>query len=140
MGPPDKLSDSMEKVVLDAQALFELQKTILPPILEDLRKKIISEEIQVIIPTIAISELLWKMRKWGKLNEFQKAYSIWKQSSNIIIDSFDEKVIDLMVKNASSFELHDEIIAMTCLKYKTNIIYGKDWNFDANFKLILKKW
>jgi predicted nucleic acid-binding protein len=130
----------METVIIDAQALFYLQKKKIPPILEELRTKLIEGKIKAIIPTIAIAELLWKMHRWGKLVEFKKAYEIWKQSQNIIIDSFDEKIIDLMSQNEISEELHDEIIAMTCHKYNTKIIYANDQNFEENYKLTLRKW
>lgn len=134
------IGENMEKVIIDAQALFEMQKSEIPPILEELREEIIKGTVQAIIPTVAIAELMWKMRKWGKLDAFKLAYTLWKQSPNIIIDNFDQKILDLMITNESSFELHDEIIAMTCLKYDTNIIYGRDWNFDKNFHLKLRKW
>ncbi len=47
-------------VVLDAIALFYLQKKDPPEVLKNLQQDIISRKINVIIPTIAISEILWK--------------------------------------------------------------------------------
>ncbi len=34
-----------------------------------------------------------------------------------------------MIENEKSNELHDEIIAMTCYKYSTNLIYTRDLKF-----------
>ena len=76
----------------------------------------------------------------GKLAEFSKAFTLWKESPNIIIDSFDTEILDLMLQNETSEELHDEIIVMTCQKYQTKIIYAKDNNFKDNFNLRLRKW
>jgi predicted nucleic acid-binding protein len=130
----------MESVVLDAQALFYLQKIEIPPNLSELREKIIRGNIRVIIPTIVIAELLWKMRHWGRLQEFNSAFITWKETSNIIIDSFDIKILEIMRQNADSKELHDEIIASTCKKYKTDVIYTKDDNFRKNYGLRIMNW
>lgn len=131
-----------EKAVIDTQVLFyfhyEYQK--IPLILQQLKRKVIDGGITVIIPTIAIAELFWKMRKAGKINVFKKALNRWKSSENIIIDDFDLKIIQLMLKNAESHELHDEIIAMTCKKYNTDIIYSKDKKFKELFNLQLRSW
>ncbi|GAH21928.1 unnamed protein product, partial [marine sediment metagenome] len=112
----------IEKAVIDAQVLFyfhyDYQK--IPPILQQLKKKVINGEITVILPTIAIAELLWKMRKAGKTSAFKEALNRWESSENIIIDDFNMTIIKLMLKNAKSHELHDEIIAMTCKKHDTN--------------------
>jgi predicted nucleic acid-binding protein len=132
----------METVVIDAQALFYLQKTEIPKLLNELRQDIMEGKIRAIIPTIAISELLWKVRRTGDIY-FQKlriSVENWKKSPNIIIDSFDNKIIDLMLQNKESYELHDEIIAMTCLKYDTSIIYTKDPKFEDIWHLELRKW
>ena len=45
-----------------------------------------------------------------------------------------------MLKNVKSHELHDEIIAMTCKKHDTAIIYSKDKRFKEIFNLQLKSW
>jgi len=131
-----------EKAVIDAQVLFyfhyEYQK--IPLILQQLKKKVIEGEITVIIPTIAIAELLWKMRRAGKTSEFKEALNRWKNSENIIIDDFNLEILQLMLKNAKSHELHDEIIAMTCKKHDTDIIYSKDKKFKEIFNLQLKSW
>ena len=130
---------SYEKyVVLDAVALFYFQISKMPKILKDLQQRIIDGEIAAIIPTIAISEILWKLRKEGvkELENLKIAYLNWKKSPNIIIDSFDVEILDEMMESKESYELHDEIIAMTCIKYKTKIIYTKDkklrdfWNLE----------
>ena len=132
----------IEKAVIDAQVLFyfhyDYQK--IPPILQQLKKKVINGEITVILPTIAVAELLWKMRKAGKTSAFEEALNRWESSENIIIDDFNVTIIKLMVKNAKSHELHDEIIAMTCKKYDTNIIYSNDKKFKEIFNLQLRSW
>ncbi|KKM76841.1 hypothetical protein LCGC14_1376030 [marine sediment metagenome] len=131
-----------EKVVIDAQVLFyfhyDYQK--IPSILQQLKKKVIDGEVTVILPTIAIAELLWKMRKAGKTSAFNKALNRWEISENIIIDDFNLEIIKLMLKNAKSHELHDEIIAMTCKKHKTDIIYSTDKKFKEIFNLQLRTW
>jgi predicted nucleic acid-binding protein len=131
-----------EKAVIDAQVLFyfhyEYQK--IPLILQKLKKKVINGEITVILPTIAIAELLWKMRRAGKINAFEEALNRWENSENIIIDDFNLEIIKLMIKNAESHELHDEIIAMTCKKHNTDIIYSKDKKFKEIFNLQLRSW
>jgi predicted nucleic acid-binding protein len=131
-----------EKVVIDAQVLFyfhyDYQK--IPLILQQLKKKVISGDITVIIPTIAIVELLWKMRKAGKISVFKEALNRWEKSENIIIDDINLEIIQLMLKNAESHELHDEIIAMTCKKHDTDIIYSKDKKFKELFNLQLRSW
>ncbi len=132
----------IEKAILDAQVLFyfhyDYQK--IPPILQQLKKKVINGAITAIIPTIAIAELLWKMRRVGKIDAFKEALSRWESSENIIIDSFNLEIIKLMSKNAKSHELHDEIIALTCKKYGTDIIYTKDKKFKSLFNLQLRSW
>ncbi|MBA7646069.1 hypothetical protein ES703_53830 [subsurface metagenome] len=132
----------IEKAVIDAQVLFYFHYNYqkIPPILQQLKKKVINGEITVILPTIAIAELLWKMRKAGKTNAFEEALNRWESSENIIIDDFNMTIIKLMLKNAKSHELHDEIIAMTCKKHDTNIIYSNDKKFKEIFNLQLRSW
>ena len=131
-----------EKVVIDAQVLFyfhyDYQKV--PSNLQQLKKKVIDGDVNVIIPTIAIAELLWKMRKAKKISEFKEALSRWEKSENVIIDDFNLESIKLMLKNTKNHELHDEIIAMTCKKHDTDIIYSKDKKFKEIFHLQLRSW
>ncbi|MFX1557792.1 MAG: type II toxin-antitoxin system VapC family toxin [Promethearchaeota archaeon] len=131
-----------EKAVIDAQVLFYFHYDYkkIPVLLQQLKKKVIDGEITIIIPTIAISELIWKMRKAGKIDSVKKAIKRWEQSENVIIDNFDIEIIKLMLKNVESHELHDEIIAMTCKKYNTGIIYSTDNKFEEIFKLKLRSW
>ncbi len=129
-------------VVLDAVALFYLQKKDPPKVLKNLQQEIINRKIIVVIPTIAISEILWKLRKEGKeaLKILQGDYVRWKMSPNIIIDSFDTEILERMIELKNSYELHDEIIAMTCIKYKTKIIYTKDSKFKDFWGLDPISW
>ncbi len=131
-----------EIVVIDAQVLFyfhyDYQKV--PSMLQELKKKVIDGKITVIIPTIAIAELYWKMRKVGKTNVVKEALDRWEKSENVIIDDFNLEIIKLMLDNMESHELHDEIIAMTCKKHDTNIIYSTDKKFEDIFKLKLRSW
>jgi predicted nucleic acid-binding protein len=131
-----------EKVVIDAQVLFYFHYDYekIPLMLQKLKKKVIDGEITAIIPTIAISELLWKMRKVGKITAVKKAIERWEKSENVIIDNFDIEIIKLMLKNVESHELHDEVIALTCIKHNTNIIYSTDKKFNEIFKLQLRSW
>jgi predicted nucleic acid-binding protein len=131
-----------EKAVIDAQVLFyfHYDYSKVPLMLQELKNKVINGEITVIIPTIAISELVWKMRKTGKIDEVKRAIERWEKSENVIIDNFDIEIIKLMLKNIESHELHDEIIAMTCKKYNTSIIYSTDKKFEEIFKLKLRSW
>ncbi len=131
-----------EIAVVDAQVLFYFHYDYkkIPLLLQELKKEVIKGDIIVVIPTIAISELFWKMRKAGKISAFKKALARWEVSENIIIDDFDLKIIKLMLNNAESHELHDEIIAMTCRKYDTNIIYSTDKKFEEVFGLQLRSW
>ena len=131
-----------EKAVIDAQVLFYFHYDYnkVPLMLQELKNKVIDGEITVIIPTIAISELVWKMRKTGKIEAVKRALERWEKSENVIIDDFDIEIIKLMLKNVESHELHDEIIAMTCKKYNTSIIYSTDKKFEEIFKLKLRSW
>ena len=131
-----------EIAVVDAQVLFYFHYDYkkIPLLLQELKKEVIKGDIIVVIPTIAISELFWKMRKAGKISAFKKALARWEVSEKIIIDDFDLKIIKLMLNNAESHELHDEIIAMTCRKYDTNIIYSTDKKFEEVFGLQLRSW
>jgi len=131
-----------EKAVIDAQVLFYFHYDYkkIPLLLQELKKKVINGEITVIIPTIAISELLWKIRKVGKIDTVKRAIERWESSENVIIDNFDIEIIQLMLQNIESHELHDEIIAMTCKKYNTTIIYSTDKKFETIFKLHLRSW
>jgi len=131
-----------EKAVIDAQVLFYFHYNYkkVPLMLQELKNKVIDGEITVIIPTIAISELVWKMRKTGKIDAVKRAIERWEKSENVIIDGFDIEIIKLMLKNVESHELHDEIIAMTCKKYNTIIIYSTDKRFEEIFKLKLRSW
>lgn len=130
------------KAVIDAQVLFyfhyDYKKA--PLLLQELKKQVIGGKLTAIIPTIAISELLWKMRKAGKSDAIRKAIDRWEKSENVIIDNFDIEIIKLMLENKDSHELHDEIIAMTCKKYSTRIIYSTDKKFEEIFKLELRSW
>ena len=132
----------IEKVVIDAQVLFYFHYSYqkVPPLLQDLKKKVINGEITVILPTIAIAELLWKMRRAGKIKAFKEALDRWESSENVIIEDFNLELIKLMVKNVKSHELHDEIIAMTCKKHGTDIIYSTNSQFKENFNLQLRSW
>jgi len=131
-----------EKAVVDAQVLFYFHYDYkkVPLMLQELKKKVIDGEITVIIPIIAISELVWKMRKTGKIDAVKRAIERWEKSENVIIDEFDIEIIKLMLKNVESHELHDEIIAMTCKKYNTSIIYSTDKKFEEIFNLKLRSW
>jgi len=131
-----------EKVVVDAQVLFYFHYTYqkVPSILQELKEKVIEGKLTVIIPIIAIAELFWKMRKVGKINEVREAISRWEKSENIIIDDFNLEIIKLMLDNSESHELHDEIIAITCKKYNTDIIYSTDEKFKELFNLQLRSW
>lgn len=132
----------IEKVVIDAQVLFYFHYDYhkVPSLLQQLKKKVINGEITVVLPTIAIAELLWKMRKAGKILAFKKALNRWEKSENVIIDDFNIETIKFMLENAKSHELHDEIIAMTCKKHDTDIIYSKDKKFKEIFNLQLISW
>ena len=131
-----------EKAVIDAQVLFYFHYNYdkVPPLLRELKQKVIDGEISVIIPTIAISELLWKMRKIGKTFAVKKAIKRWEESENVIIDNFDLETLKLMLENTESHELHDEIIAMTCKKYDIDVIYATDKKFEEIFDLKLRSW
>lgn len=131
-----------QMAVVDAQVLFYFHYDYkkIPLLLQELKNEVIKGDFMVIIPTIAISELFWKLRKAGKINAFKKALARWEASENIIIDDFDLKIIKLMLKNTESHELHDEIIAMTCRKYNTSIIYSTDTKFREIFNLELRSW
>lgn len=100
----------------------------------------IERKITVIIPAIAISELLWKMRKVGIISAVKEAIRRWEESENIIIDDFDLVTLKLMVDNTQSHELHDKIIAMTCVKHVSNIIYTTDKKFKSIFHLTVRSW
>ena len=67
-------------------------------------------------------------------------FIIERFGDNIIIDDFNLEIIKLMLNNAESHELHDEIIAMTCKRHNTDIIYSKDNNFKEIFNLQLRSW
>ncbi|MFX1260358.1 MAG: type II toxin-antitoxin system VapC family toxin [Promethearchaeota archaeon] len=131
-----------EKVVVDAQVLFYFHYNYqkVPSMLQELKRKVIDGKLTVVIPIIAIAELFWKMRKVGKINEVKEAIDRWEKSENIIIDDFNLEIIKLMLENIESHELHDEIIAMTCKKYNTNVIYSTDKKFKEIFKLQLRSW
>jgi len=131
-----------EKAVIDAQVLFYFHYNYkkVPLLLQELKRNVVNGNITAIIPTIAISELLWKMRKIGKIKAVRKAIERWENSENVIIDKFDIEIVRLMLENDESYELHDEIIAMTCKKYKTDIIYSTDKKFEEVYKLKLRSW
>ena len=129
-------------VILDAVALFNLQIKDPPKILKDLQLDIIMGKVTAVIPTIAISEILWKKRKEGaeQLEKLKIAYSKWKEAHNIVIDGFDVKILDKMIELKRSYELHDEIIALTCHKYKTKTIYTNDPKFKDFWGLNPVSW
>ena len=129
-------------IILDAMALFQLQLTSMPKIIRDLKQDIINGNVIAVIPTIAISEILWKKRREGpkQFNQLKIAFSMWKKSPNIIIDSFDIAILDEMMETKESYEIHDEIIAITCRKYKTTIIYTKDPKFKDFWGLAPISW
>jgi len=132
----------VEKAVIDAQVLFYFHYNYekVPLILRELKQNVIDGEMSVIIPTIAISELLWKMRKIGKIPAVEKAIRRWEESENVIIDNFDIEILKLMLGNKESHELHDEIIAMTCKKHDVDIIYSNDKKLEEIFNLKLRSW
>ncbi|MHA1271809.1 MAG: hypothetical protein ACTSQP_02140 [Promethearchaeota archaeon] len=65
----------VEKVVIDAQVLFYFHYNYekVPKKLQELKRSVINGECTVIIPTIAISELLWKLRKVNKIDALKEA-------------------------------------------------------------------
>jgi len=130
----------LQKIVIDAQVLFNLIKTTVPVPLENLRKQILNKEIITIIPAIALAEFLWKMRRHNKIDEFIQLLESLKRADNVIIDEFDLEILELMIQNKESHELHDEIIAMTCKKHETKIIYTTDKKFEEIFGLELRSW
>jgi len=129
-------------VVLDAMSLFQLQLKKMPQTLRELQKDIVNGKIIAVIPTIAISEILWKKRREGpkQLSQLKIAFSNWKKAPNLIIDSFDVAILENMMQTKESYELHDEIIAMTCKKYNTTIIYTKDPKFKDFWGLTPISW
>ena len=142
----------MLKAVIDAQVLFyfHYRKEKIPRMLLELKNKLIAREITAIIPIVAIAELFYKMSKKKKndtdedvlrrINALQKAINRWKQADNIIIDNFDQEILDLMIQNKTHHEIFDEIIAMSCKKHNTKIIYATDTKFRDIFGLELKSW
>ncbi|MHA1440072.1 MAG: type II toxin-antitoxin system VapC family toxin [Promethearchaeota archaeon] len=132
----------MEKAVVDAQVLFYFHYDYnkIPTLLQNLKKRVIKGQVTIIIPVIAIAELFWKMRKKNKIKQIEEAIQRWEISENIIIDDFDLNTIKLMFENKESHELHDEIIAMSCKKHKTNVIYSTDKKFRDIFGLELRTW
>lgn len=131
-----------EKAVIDAQVLFYFHYNYkkVPLLIQELKKNVINSNVTAIIPTIAISELLWKMRKIGKIKAVRKAIERWENSEGVMVGKFDIEIVRLMLENDESYELHDEIIAMTCKKYKTDIIYSTDKRFEEVYKLKLRSW
>jgi predicted nucleic acid-binding protein len=132
-----------EKAVIDAQVLFyfHYHPEAIPDLLKKLKSDVIKGKITVVIPTIAIAELIWKIRKANKsIDGLKIAVKRWEQSPNVIIDNFDLEIVKSMLKNSESHELHDEIIAMTCKKYNTDVIYGTDPKFEEVFNLKLRSW
>ncbi|TFF97743.1 MAG: hypothetical protein EU547_03525, partial [Promethearchaeota archaeon] len=107
-----------DKVVIDAQVLFYFHYDYkkVPDLLRQLKREVIEGKKTAIIPVIAISELIWKMRKAGTVAAVKEALRRCEKYENVIIDNFDLDIIKLMLKNSESHELHDEIIAMTCKK------------------------
>lgn len=49
-------------------------------------------------------------------------------------------ILNQMMDNEKSYELHDEIIAMTCHKYNTKNIYSTDKKFKDFWGLTLISW
>lgn len=142
----------MEKAVIDAQVLFYFHYTYskVPPLLQELKKKVIAGNITVIIPVVAIAELYYKLRKKSesdsdqdvenRISKLQIAMQRWKSSDHVIIDAFDIQLLDLMLQNKQQHEIFDEIIAMSCKKHGTNIIYTTDKKFQEIFNLQLRSW
>ncbi len=142
----------VEKVILDAQVLFyfHYRKEKIPAKLRELKAKIIARKITAIIPVVAIAELFYKARKQEKkdteteVNErvtrVQRAVARWKQAENIIIDYFDEEILDFLLQDPRHHELFDEIIALSCKRHQTDIIYSRDRKFKEVFGLELRSW
>ena len=142
----------METAVIDAQVLFYFHYAYskVPALLQDLKKKVIAGKITVIIPVVAISELYYKLRKKmdsdtdqdveQRLAKLKIAIQRWKSSDHVIIDAFDTQLLDLMLQNKQYHEIFDEIIAMSCKRHGTNIIYATDKKYREIFHLDLRSW
>ena len=142
----------MEKAVIDAQVLFYFHYTYskVPSLLRELKKNVIAGKITVIIPVVAIAELYYKLRKKSesdsdqdvenRISKLQVAIQRWKSSDHVIIDAFDMQLLDLMLQNKQRHEIFDEIIAMSCKKHGTSIIYATDTKFKEIFNLKLRSW
>ncbi len=142
--------NGVEKVVLDAQVLFyfHYRKEKIPAKLCELKARIITGEVTAIIPVVAIAELFYKARKREKKDteedvkervaRVQKAVIRWKQSENVIIDYFDEEILDFPLQSQQHHELFDEIISFSCKQHQTNIKYSRDQKFKEFFGLELK--
>ncbi len=142
----------MEKAIIDAQVLFYFHYSyaMVPPLLQELKRQVIAGKITAIIPVVVISELYYKLRKKrdvdsdqdveNRISKLRTAVSRWKKSEHVIIDSFDTQIMELMLQNKQRHEIFDEIIAMTCKRHGTNIIYATDKKFKEVFNLELRSW
>jgi predicted nucleic acid-binding protein len=140
------------KVIVDAQVLFyfHYRKEKIPPLLADLKSQIIKGQITAIIPVVAIAELFYKARKRSDVDtedqihervlRVQIAVQRWKRAENVIIDYFDEEILDFLLQNDEYNEIFDELIALSCKRHQTNIIYTRDRKFETVFKLEIRPW
>ena len=94
-------------------------------------------------PTVSRRILKKTVEVLGKLDlspESQEKLEDFFAVCEVIPADFNLEIIKLMLENIESHELHDEIIAMTCKKYNTNIIYSTDDKLKEIFKLQLRSW
>ncbi|GEM_PF-7004760 len=80
-----------------------------------------------------------KFRRSEITGRVERLLNCWKRSPNIIIEPFSLEILELMVGNRDRYELHDEIIAMTCRKYSTRLICTKDEKLTRTYNLT-KVW
>lgn len=110
------------KIVVDTHALiWFIEKA---PQLSALAKKtLVNTKNQLIIPSIVLAELYSYLRKKKRLEKYIEYFELMKSDDRI---SFADFKADLVSMIPASLEIHDGIIAATCLYNKGSLLLTKD--------------
>lgn len=114
----------MDSYVVDTHALvwFLTEDKRLSPLAEQILAQAEVGEVQVLVPTLVLTELSHiAQKKKVKVTIYEVLNKI-NQGDGFIVVSFDLTVFQTMLTLPKEWEIHDRIIAATALYYKTKLI------------------
>ncbi|MEO0093671.1 MAG: PIN domain-containing protein [candidate division WOR-3 bacterium] len=79
-------------------------------------------EVEIIVPTIVLAELLYISEKGKAPTELSEVLNRILEGAGFTIVPFDLKVFEAMLKMPKKLDIHDRIIGATSLVYNADVI------------------